>query len=101
MDATTVEDVEPRIEELTGKTYGQDAETDVAFSVVADHIRALTTAIADGATPSNTGRGYVLRRLVRRASRFAHQQLDAPRGGGAQRGGDLLHVEGDGATYCQ
>jgi alanyl-tRNA synthetase len=65
------------IAKVTGKTYrGELAnETDVAFRVVADHVRALTSAIADGALPSNEGRGYVLRRLLRRAARFGSQTL--------------------------
>ena len=57
------------IAEITGKHYS-DGEEGVAFRVLADHIRALSFAIADGAIPGNEGRGYVLRRILRRASRF-------------------------------
>ncbi len=65
-----------RIEKLTGRRYeGGQSESDVAFRVIADHVRGLTAAIADGALPSNEGRGYVLRRLLRRAARFGRQQL--------------------------
>jgi len=65
-----------RIEELTGQTYtSSDSESDVAFRVIADHVRAFSAAVADGALPSNTGRGYVLRRLVRRAARYGRQSL--------------------------
>ena len=64
------------IGEITGKSYTEsDEETQVAFRVIADHLRAVTCAIADGASPSNTGRGYVLRRLIRRAARFGRQVL--------------------------
>jgi alanyl-tRNA synthetase len=63
-----------RIEELSGKRYPRapiDHPDGVAMRVMADHIRALSFAIGDGALPGNTGRGYVLRRLLRRAERFA------------------------------
>ncbi len=56
-----------KVEELSGKKYGSDKLMDVSFKVIADHIRSLAFAIGDGALPSNEGRGYVLRRLLRRA----------------------------------
>ncbi len=57
------------IAELAGKEYGVDAETDVSIRVVADHARATTFLVCDGVLPSNEGRGYVLRRIIRRAAR--------------------------------
>ncbi|RYB96527.1 alanine--tRNA ligase [Nocardioides glacieisoli] len=58
-----------RAEQLSGKTYGVDREDDVRFCVVADHVRSSMMLIGDGVTPGNDGRGYVLRRLLRRAVR--------------------------------
>lgn len=58
-----------KAEELTGKRYGDDAQDDVRFRVVADHVRSSMMLIGDGVTPGNDGRGYVLRRLLRRAVR--------------------------------
>lgn len=55
------------VEKISGKTYDQDGDN-ISFKVIADHIRALSFAIGDGALPGNEGRGYVLRRLLRRAS---------------------------------
>ncbi|WP_251549285.1 alanine--tRNA ligase [Neobacillus muris] len=60
-------------EEISGKQYGISKEQDVAFKVIADHIRTVAFAIGDGALPSNEGRGYILRRLLRRAVRYAKQ----------------------------
>ncbi|MCD6124355.1 alanine--tRNA ligase [bacterium] len=60
-----------RISELSGHDYEEGGQITMAFRVLSDHIRALSFAIADGAIPGNTGRGYVLRRILRRAARFS------------------------------
>ena len=62
-----------RVCQLSGKEYGKDAETDVAIRVVAEHARSAAFLIADSVAPDNQGRGYVLRRLIRRAIRFARK----------------------------
>jgi len=65
------------IAQITGKTYGYtDSKPDVAFRVLADHIRAIGFTIADGQLPSNTGAGYVIRRILRRAVRYYYSYLD-------------------------
>jgi alanyl-tRNA synthetase len=65
------------IEKITGKKYTQtDSKQDIAFRVLADHIRAIGFTIADGQLPSNTGAGYVIRRILRRAARYYYSYLD-------------------------
>uniref|UniRef100_G3R070 Alanine--tRNA ligase n=1 Tax=Gorilla gorilla gorilla TaxID=9595 RepID=G3R070_GORGO len=65
----------------TGKVGAEDADgIDMAYRVLADHARTITVALADGGRPDNTGRGYVLRRILRRAVRYAHEKLNASRG---------------------
>ena len=62
-----------RVCQLTGKTYAQDSETDYAIRVVAEHARGAAFLIADGVVPGNEGRGYVLRRIIRRAIRYGRR----------------------------
>jgi len=65
------------IETITGQRYGRtDSKSDVAFRVIADHIRAISFTIADGQLPSNTGAGYVIRRILRRAVRYYYSYLN-------------------------
>ncbi|RJR19673.1 MAG: alanine--tRNA ligase [Desulfobacteraceae bacterium] len=61
-----------RLEDLAGTGYSSDGRKSVPFRVISDHIRAITFLIGDGVLPSNEGRGYVLRRIIRRAIRFGH-----------------------------
>ena len=68
-DVDTVMNITNKVTELTGASYGQSVKMDVSLRVITDHIRASTFMIADGVQPSNEGRGYVLRRLLRRAAR--------------------------------
>ena len=64
-----------KIGQLSGKTYGKDEQTDVAMRVVADHIRTISFSIADSQLPSNAKAGYVIRRILRRAVRYAYTFL--------------------------
>jgi alanyl-tRNA synthetase len=67
------------LEKISGRRYGQDDSTNVAMRVIADHARATTFLVADGVLPGNEGRGYVLRRIMRRAVRFGKNLgLDKP-----------------------
>ncbi len=68
-DVDTVMNITHKVTELTGARYGMSREKDVSLRVITDHIRASVFMIADGVLPSNEGRGYVLRRLLRRAAR--------------------------------
>ena len=68
-DVDTVMNITNKVSQLTGAFYGQSQKRDVSLRVITDHIRAATFMICDGILPSNEGRGYVLRRLLRRAAR--------------------------------
>ncbi len=68
-DVDTVMNITNKVSEITGAKYGQGHKVDVSLRVITDHIRSATMMICDGVLPSNEGRGYVLRRLLRRAAR--------------------------------
>ena len=68
-EVDTVQNIMKKISELAGVEYHKNPKTDVSLRVITDHIRSCTFMLADGVTPSNEGRGYVLRRLLRRAAR--------------------------------
>ena len=69
-EVDTIRSVLDTVCKIAGVTYGHDDKTDVAVRVITDHIRSTTMMVSDGIIPSNEGRGYVLRRLLRRASRY-------------------------------
>ena len=68
-EVDTVQSVLHHVEHIAGKTYGRNEKTDISIRVITDHIRSCTFMVSDGILPSNEGRGYVLRRLLRRAAR--------------------------------
>jgi len=74
-DTDLFRDIISRVEEISQKRYGDDERQDVAFRVISDHARSVSFLIGDGIIPSNEGRGYVLRRIIRRAIRYG-QALD-------------------------
>jgi len=69
-DTSLLKPILERMADLTGVEYGASLESDQALRVLADHVRCLTFAISDGVMPSNEGRGYVLRRILRRGARY-------------------------------
>ena len=68
-DVDTVRNITNKVSEIAGKHYGESDKTDISLRVITDHIRSTVMMICDGVIPSNEGRGYVLRRLLRRAAR--------------------------------
>lgn len=78
-DVDTVMNITNRVTELTGASYGKSEKMDVSLRIITDHIRSSVMMICDGVLPSNEGRGYVLRRLLRRAAR--HGKLLGVEGG--------------------
>ena len=78
-DTDVFQPVIKAIEQLSGKKYGESEEVDVAMRVIADHIRAVAFSIADGQLPSNAKAGYVIRRILRRAVRYAYTFLGQKR----------------------
>ena len=87
------------IETITNTTYGKDEETDIAIRVIADHVRAVAFSIADGQLPSNTGAGYVIRRILRRAVRYGFTFLDTNKPFMFRLIGSLGSILGD--TYTE
>ena len=68
-EVDTIRNILDKVCEISGKTYGKDQKVDISIRAITDHARASTFMISDGIIPSNEGRGYVLRRLIRRAAR--------------------------------
>jgi alanyl-tRNA synthetase len=75
-DSDIFQPVIGEIGKVSGLEYGREEKADIAMRVIADHLRAISFAIADGQLPSNTGAGYVIRRILRRAIRYGYTFLD-------------------------
>jgi len=75
-DSDVFMDTIRELEQISGKKYGKDEPTDIAFRVIADHLRAVCFTIADGQLPDNNGAGYVIRRILRRAVHYGYSFLD-------------------------
>ena len=75
-DTDIFQDTIKELGKIAGKTYGQDEKCDIAMRVIADHLRAVSFAIADGQLPSNNKAGYVIRRILRRAVRYGYTFLN-------------------------
>ncbi len=75
-DSDVFQPIISEIGKISGRIYGINEEQDIAMRVIADHLRAISFAIADGQLPSNTGAGYVIRRILRRAIRYGYTFLD-------------------------
>jgi len=80
-----------RAAELTEQSYGREQKADIALRVVADHVRSAVMLVEDGVLPSNEGRGYVLRRILRRSIRNLRLLAGAQRGGGSASGEHFMH----------
>ncbi len=75
-DTDVFQDIIQEIAKLSGKKYGENDKVDIAMRVIADHLRTVSFSIADGQLPSNNKAGYVIRRILRRAIRYAYQFLE-------------------------
>ena len=94
-DIDLFQDLIGHIEKQSGFQYGKNESTDIALRVIADHVRAIAFSIADGQLPSNTGAGYVIRRILRRAVRYGYQNLQLNKPFLAPLSRVLIEIMGD------
>ncbi|HSH48170.1 MAG TPA: alanine--tRNA ligase-related protein, partial [Halomonas sp.] len=78
-DVAAIKDIVKKVEMISGVEYESKRENDESIRIITDHARAMTFLVSDGVLPSNEGRGYILRRLIRRAAR--HGKFFLPRAG--------------------